>query len=84
MDHITQEEMDAFLGLRLPREETRRIVRHLLSRCPDCAALAQSHPVWSVGGEPSLRRPGEILAAISLAIGRSLRRYEDKGTLEDV
>lgn len=47
--HLEGSMLKTFLRGALPREQTRFLVRHLLSGCPDCTSVASSvyweHPV---------------------------------------
>jgi hypothetical protein len=42
--HLEPGELERFLRGELGRAETRRVVRHLLTRCPQCAAVVR--PLW--------------------------------------
>jgi tetratricopeptide (TPR) repeat protein len=39
--HVTKEQLHLFLGRKLPKERAAAVVRHLLSGCPGCLALAR-------------------------------------------
>jgi len=38
MDHLTDSDVEGFLKGELPRDDFRRVVRHLASKCPSCGA----------------------------------------------
>jgi tetratricopeptide (TPR) repeat protein len=42
LDHISEGAMERFFRSELPREETARVVRHLLTRCAQCLETAMS------------------------------------------
>lgn len=77
MEHISTEAIGKFLSCRLSREETRQVVRHLLSRCPTCLPFAQSvarlHPASSQGREFSPRRSDFGPTASFSALDKFLR-----------
>lgn len=77
MEHISIAVMRDFLSVQLPREEVRRVVRHLLTQCPACASTARRslRPAKFVGRE-SPGRPGDTPAALSSAVDRFLQRLE--------
>lgn len=65
MDHVSTEIAANFFSGRLPREENRRVVRHLLGQCPACLRLFHSlDPLYAT-------KPGKV---IPKAIGRHLGR----------
>lgn len=82
MEHLSSEIAGDFLACRLPQEENRRVVRHLLGQCPECLRLFHSlsplHPIKSTGRD-SPRRPGEIPASLSLAVDRFIQGLEAAG-----
>ena len=43
--HLERAELERFLRGELGRAETRRVVRHLLTSCPVCVAVAR--PLWA-------------------------------------
>jgi len=50
MEHPTQETLQKFLLGQTTRTENRTIVRHLLARCPPCAAILET--LWKIPGPP--------------------------------
>jgi len=49
MEHLTREQVERLLANTLPREETREVVRHLLTGCERCREIARQ-----VAGEAGL------------------------------
>jgi hypothetical protein len=82
MEHVTADIAGDFFTGRLPQEENRRVVRHLLGQCPVCLKLLHSldplHLIKSLGRE-SPRRLVEISAALSSAVDRFIRGLEATG-----
>jgi hypothetical protein len=81
MDHVSTEIAANFFSGRLPREENRRVVRHLLGQCPACLRLFHSlNPLYTTKpGRVSPRRSGEISDALSLAVDRFIQGLEAAG-----
>lgn len=53
MSHPDPSQIRCFMhGGRLPREEVRALVRHLLTGCPQCVEVTRRF--WSLGSEPLL------------------------------
>jgi len=48
--HPDERRLAAFMRGELPREEARAVVRHLLTRCPECAAVTRRY--WARGDQP--------------------------------
>ncbi|HEX3554802.1 MAG TPA: hypothetical protein VIA62_16390 [Thermoanaerobaculia bacterium] len=65
MDHVSHEIAGSFLAGKLPQEEARLMVRHLLSRCPICLTRVQAR-----------LRPASP-AAYAPAVDRFLLRVRD-------
>jgi hypothetical protein len=86
MEHLSPEIAGNFVTGRLPREENRRVVRHLLGQCPACLKLLHSldplFPIQSVGME-SPQRQGEIPAALFSAVDRFIQGLEAAGAEAD-
>ena len=68
LSHPSAEELRSFMRGELKRSETRDLVRHLLTGCPECMEVTRR--LWDLG-ERSLR----VLEAISAA-GSSLEAVE--------
>jgi hypothetical protein len=51
--HPDRHDLERFMQGRLSREETRNVVRHLLTGCPEC--LQVTRPLWRFGDQARLK-----------------------------
>jgi hypothetical protein len=51
--HPGRHDLERFMQGRLSREEARNVVRHLLTRCPQC--LQVTRQLWRLGAEARLK-----------------------------
>jgi len=88
--HVTDVEMSLFVSGRLAAEEQRRIVRHLLARCPGCLAKAAPYAAMLAGEEREPGLPGldeaiyePVLARVFAAVLRRAGRHETEELCRD-
>ena len=85
MNHVSPAAIEDFLACRLSPEESRLLVRHLLTRCTPCLALIsslQTAALPTCPGKDSLRRPAVGQAAYSLAFERAMDRVREALSLD--
>jgi hypothetical protein len=74
--HPTREELERFVRNELPREQALGLVRHLLTKCPDCTQVTRR--LWRFGEwPPSVRANLEELAAVV----RPRRAHDEPGLI---
>ena len=74
-DHISGDLLERFFLTELPREEMQRIVRHLLTNCPQCletaALVGQRCGIFTQDGELDLAEPPQATDSMVDIIARS-------------
>lgn len=61
-DHISEDVLKSFLASQLAPAERRKVVRHLLSKCPSCLSTARLH-MWDSLGLPAPHTAANAVAA---------------------
>lgn len=88
--HVTADLLEDFLSVRLSREESAKVVRHILSGCPVCAPLticvARLHPVLHLSarkGSGVLPHRGRLITAATFFLYRLHKRSSGNKVSKD-
>ena len=73
--HIEREQFDRFYRGELSREERKSVVRHLYSRCVECAPKARAAWNETLGAKRGRRRPEEYQEVLSNVVETARTRY---------